>query len=114
MIPKEVIRELIKEQNFTNTTDVKEPTPKNYRNGNRKKTIKTQLGKVEITVPRDRNGEYEPQIIGKYQRNADGVFLLAYKNKCINTASGKPVNYTFYKNSQGNRCTALLSQHTTP
>ena len=46
---------------------------KNYRNGYSKKTVKTQLGEVEISVPRDRNGEYEPQIIGKYSRNADGM-----------------------------------------
>ena len=26
-----------------------------------------------MKVPRDRNGEYEPQIIGKYSRNADGI-----------------------------------------
>lgn len=46
---------------------------KNYRNGYSKKTVKTQLGEVEVKVPRDRNGEYEPKIIGKYSRNADGM-----------------------------------------
>ena len=46
---------------------------RNYRNGYSKKTVKTQLGEVDIKVPRDRNGEYEPQIIGKYSRNADGM-----------------------------------------
>ena len=46
---------------------------KNYRNGHSKKTVKTQLGEVTINVPRDRNGEYEPFIIGKYNRNADGM-----------------------------------------
>lgn len=46
---------------------------KNYRNGYSKKTVKTQLGEVEIQVPRDRNGEYEPRIISKYSRNADGM-----------------------------------------
>ena len=46
---------------------------KNYRNGYSKKTVKTQLGEVEVKIPRDRNGEYEPQIIGKYSRNADGM-----------------------------------------
>ena len=38
---------------------------KNDRNGHSKKTIKTQLGEVAVKIPRDRNGEYEPQIIGK-------------------------------------------------
>lgn len=46
---------------------------KNYRNGSVKRTMKTQLGEVEVNVPRNRNGEFEPQIIGKYQRNADGI-----------------------------------------
>ena len=46
---------------------------RNYRNGYSKKTVKTQLGTVEVKVPRDRNGEYEPQIINKYSRNAEGM-----------------------------------------
>ena len=46
---------------------------KNYRNGYSKKTVKTQLGEVDIRIPRDRKGEYEPGIIGKYDRNADGM-----------------------------------------
>ena len=46
---------------------------KNYRNGYSTKTVKTQLGEIEVKVPRDRNGEYEPKIIGKYNRNADGM-----------------------------------------
>ena len=46
---------------------------KNYRNGYSKKNVKTQIGEVEVKIPRDRNGEYEPQIIGKYCRNADGM-----------------------------------------
>ena len=45
----------------------------NYRNGYSKKTVKTQLGEVDIKVPRDRNGVFEPKIIGKYSRNADGM-----------------------------------------
>jgi len=46
---------------------------RNYRNGYSKKTVKTQLGAAEVKVPRHRNGEFEPQIIGKYSRNADGM-----------------------------------------
>ena len=41
---------------------------KNYRNGSVKRTMKTQLGEVEINVPRDRNREFEPKIISKYQQ----------------------------------------------
>lgn len=46
---------------------------KNYRNGYSQKTVKTQLGEISVKIPRDRNGEYEPQIIGKYSRNAEGM-----------------------------------------
>ena len=50
-----------------------EGEPRNYRNGYSKKTVKTQLGEVDIKVPRDRNGSYEPKIISKYDRNAEGM-----------------------------------------
>jgi transposase-like protein len=53
--------------------DVENNVSKNYRNGYSSKKVKTQLGEVKINVPRDRNGQYEPQIIGKYSRNADGM-----------------------------------------
>ena len=46
---------------------------RNYRNGYSKKTVKTQLGEVDIRVPRDRQGKYEPKIMGKYDRNAEGM-----------------------------------------
>ena len=39
----------------------------NSRNGYYQKTIQTKFGKSEIEVPRDRNGEFEPRIIGKYE-----------------------------------------------
>ena len=104
-IPKELIKEYVKSEKFTNTTDIMDSIKsmfadvlnevlqceldeqlgydkhartesgekKNYRNGSTKRKMKTQLGEVEISVPRDRNGEYEPKIIDKYQRNADGL-----------------------------------------
>jgi len=39
----------------------------NSRNGYSKKTIKTSSGEVEIEVPRDRKGSFEPQFIQKHQ-----------------------------------------------
>lgn len=104
-IPKELIKEFVKSEDFKSTGDIMESIKsmfadvmnevlqceideklgydrhertesnedKNYRNGSTKRKIKTELGEVEISVPRDRKGEYEPQIIEKYQRNADGL-----------------------------------------
>jgi transposase-like protein len=46
--------------------------PKNRRNGHSKKTIKGEFGEAEIAVPRDRTGEFEPQIVKKHQTRFDG------------------------------------------
>lgn len=43
----------------------------NSRNGYNKKTIQTQMGKTELRIPRDRNGEFEPQLIEKYQTKSN-------------------------------------------
>jgi transposase-like protein len=45
----------------------------NSRNGTRSKTVLTDIGPVEIEVPRDRNGTFEPQTIRKRQRRLEGV-----------------------------------------
>lgn len=45
----------------------------NSRNGYSKKTIQTKFGKTEISVPRDRNGEFEPQIVKKYETTSNGI-----------------------------------------
>ena len=39
----------------------------NSRNGHSKKTMRTSHGDVDVSIPRDRNGSYEPQLIKKYQ-----------------------------------------------
>ena len=39
----------------------------NSRNGHSTKTMHTSYGDMEMAVPRDRNGDYEPQLIKKYQ-----------------------------------------------
>jgi putative transposase len=48
----------------------------NSRNGTRSKTVLTEIGPVEIAVPRDRDGSFEPAIIRKRQRRLDGVDQL--------------------------------------
>lgn len=44
----------------------------NSRNGKSKKTVITDDGDIEIDIPRDRNGEFEPQIIQKHQKRFNG------------------------------------------
>jgi transposase-like protein len=45
----------------------------NSRNGTRSKTVLTEVGPVEIAVPRDRDGSFEPKIVKKRQRRLTGV-----------------------------------------
>jgi len=45
----------------------------NSRNGTRSKTVLTGVGEVEVAVPRDRDGSFEPQIVKKRQRRLSGV-----------------------------------------
>ena len=45
----------------------------NSRNGTRTKTVLTGVGPVEIEVPRDRDGTFEPVIVRKRQRRLDGI-----------------------------------------
>jgi transposase-like protein len=45
----------------------------NHRNGHRAKTVTTEVGPVEIRVPRDRAGTFEPQLVKKRQRRLGGV-----------------------------------------
>ena len=53
--------------------NISEKQVQNSRNGYSKKTVKTELGEIDLDIPRDRNGEFQPQIIPKYQRNITGI-----------------------------------------
>lgn len=53
--------------------DLSQKNTLNRRNGYSSKTIKSELGPVKIDIPRDRNGEFEPKIVPKYQRNINGI-----------------------------------------
>ena len=103
-LSKELLRNYIKEQKFTNANDIltslkemfrdilqetleaemdealgyikhdySEKSTDNSRNGYSKKTVKTELGPVEVKIPRDRIGEFEPKIIPKHQRSINGI-----------------------------------------
>lgn len=103
-LSKELLRNYIKEQKFTDSNDILkslkelfrdilqetleaemdealgyakyesgEKATTNSRNGYSKKTVKTELGAVEVKIPRDRIGEFEPKIIPKHQRSINGI-----------------------------------------
>jgi len=52
--------------------DYKNKQTENSRNGYSKKNILTSNGEIELNIPRDRAGEYEPQIIEKHQTRLSG------------------------------------------
>jgi len=40
---------------------------KNYRNGHSEKNLRSSFGDVDLSIPRDRKGKFEPQIVKKYE-----------------------------------------------
>ena len=53
--------------------DVKSKKDTNSRNGYSSKTVNSSLGKMELKVPRDREGTFEPIIIKKHQTDISGI-----------------------------------------
>ena len=45
----------------------------NYRNGSSKKTVKTSQGEITLDIPRDRNGDFEPIIVEKHNRDISDI-----------------------------------------
>ena len=44
----------------------------NRRNGYSSKTVLSDTGKLELSIPRDRHGRFDPVLIGKYRRRFAG------------------------------------------
>lgn len=51
----------------------KKSKDKNYRNGTTGKTVKSQAGEIDLTLPRDRKGTFEPKVIRKHQTDISGI-----------------------------------------
>ncbi len=45
----------------------------NSRNGASAKTVSTEIGDIELAIPRDRNGSFTPMLVPKGQRRLDGL-----------------------------------------
>jgi len=52
--------------------DYRQKETTNSRNGHSTKRVKSSHGEIEISVPRDREGEFEPQIVKKHQTSLSG------------------------------------------
>ena len=53
--------------------DLKSKSTSNSRNGTYKKKVKTSAGQVELDIPRDREGTYEPKAIPKYKNTCSDL-----------------------------------------
>jgi transposase-like protein len=67
--------------------DMKNKRATNSRNGYSKKTVRSEYGDVDIQVPRDREGDFEPNIVKKHQSNVTGIEdqILALYAKGVST-----------------------------
>lgn len=50
-----------------------EKLPPNKRNGTTKKTVITDLGEIDLNVPRDRHSTFEPTSVPKRERRIKGI-----------------------------------------
>lgn len=53
--------------------DYKNKKTANSRNGYSSKTVQSSAGEIEIQIPRDRNGEFEPQLVKKHQTDVSAI-----------------------------------------
>ena len=67
VILEDVLDEELDEELGYSKYDYRNKDTDNSRNGHSKKTMHTSYGDMDVAIPRDRNGEYEPQLIKKYQ-----------------------------------------------
>ena len=67
VILEDVLDEELDEELGYSKYDYRNKDTDNSRNGHSQKTMHTSYGDMNVAIPRDRNGEYEPQLIKKYQ-----------------------------------------------
>lgn len=45
----------------------------NYRNGYSKKTVRSDLGEIDLNIPRDRNNDFEPELVPKHTHDISAI-----------------------------------------
>jgi hypothetical protein len=59
--------------------DSKKKKTANTRNGSYLKSVKTTAGKLELDIPRDRKGTFNPKVVPKYEGVSSKKFILVWK-----------------------------------
>ena len=44
-----------------------------YRNGTKPKTLRSSIGEIPISVPQDRDGDFEPKVVPKYKKDISDI-----------------------------------------
>ena len=65
--------ETLLQNEFNKFLDSSSSSEKNYRNGYNKKNVKTEYGDISVNMPRDRNGEFNPEFLPKREILSDGI-----------------------------------------
>lgn len=86
LLERAMAAELTHELGYEKHDKAEKPT-NNRRNGSSSKAVSSKHGEMEIAVPRDRAGEFEPQIIKKHQRRFDGFddLILSLYSRGLST-----------------------------
>jgi transposase-like protein len=71
LVERAMQAEITEQLGYDKNEKGEKPGP-NRRNGSSRKTLRSDQGPLEIEVPRDREGEFEPEIVPKHQREFKG------------------------------------------
>ncbi len=67
-LKKALADRLLETEMDVHLSDEDEASAGNVRNGHSKKTVLTDTGELTLSIPRDRHGRFDPQLIEKYKR----------------------------------------------
>jgi len=67
---EEELTAFLKAEPYTRTEE-----RRGYRNGYKPRTLKTRIGRLELMVPKDREGRFQTELFEKYQRNEKALVL---------------------------------------
>lgn len=91
-----------------------EKVSENRRNGysSKGKKVKTDKGEIKVDMPRDRKGEFEPQIIGKRQRVLEGLDekVIAMYSRGMTLTDIKEIIKEMYKVELSNQTISTLTE----
>lgn len=98
------------------TPVVAAPAPRspNRRNGRSRKTVQGDMGELTITTPRDRDGTFEPQLIGKPLARSLRERLLCAKGEHVLRSNGceqTTPSDSLRRNSVGGSKRRIFSEH---